>query len=357
MLAMGAVYQLIAVVTQQSIYSIKLGFIHFGLYSIGVFGLYISLGSFELTGMIIFGSLTVGAVIIFLVNVFLTIQHSRLKNTVISASTSALFYLGLTVISGVLIVLNFQFSILGEFHHVLLIGHLWMGLIGWFLFLIVGYSFKMLPMFYLAHGHKESWQKWILISLHLCIWVGIFGAVIGKGTSILPIGLGLLTMGLVMFIVQIREIQKKRFKKNPGKGIVFFVFLVYFFTLLVGGLFIVSLVNPHFIWQSNLLTLILVFYILGFVSLSILAYLSKIIPFLWWTFRYGKQVGQQETPSLAIMIDETVVHRKLWLLFISLLLFIVGLGTGESFVIAATSILFAFSTVYYLFTIVKAFTY
>lgn len=357
MLAMGAIYQLIAVVTQQSIYSNRLGFIHFGLYSVGVFGLYISLGSFQLTGMIIFGSLTVIGVILFLINVIVTVQKSQLKNTVISATTSALIYLGLTVLTGILMVLNFQFSFLGTAHNGLLVAHLWVGLIGWFLFLIIGYSFKMLPMFYLAHGQKEHWQKWILLCLHCSIWVSVIAALMGMATTILPISVGLLLTGLVLFLLQIKAIQKKRFKKNPGKGITFFVFLVYFFTGLTVIVFISSLINPGFIWQSNLLALLLIFYIFGFVSLSILAYLSKIIPFLWWTFRYGNQVGQKETPSLASMINEDVVQKKLWLLFVSLIIFLATLGTGAGIFVLVGAILFSLSTLYYLFTIAKAFTY
>lgn len=357
MLAMGAIYQLIAVVTQQNIFSNKLGFVHFGLYSIGVFGLYISLGSFDLTGMILFGSITVVSVILFLVNVIVTIHLSKLKNPVISATRSALLYLGLTVLTGVLMVLNFQFSFLGNIHNGLLVAHLWVGLVGWFLFLIVGYSFKMLPMFYLAHGQNESWQRWILISLHLSIWISIIGAFAGMAGVLLPVSFLLLLTALVLFIIQIKAIQQKKFKKNPGKGIRFFVFLVYLLTVLPSLILILTIFQPGLLWQSKLLPLALSYYVLGFVSLSILAYLSKIIPFLWWTFRYGNQVGQKETPSLASMMDEDVVQRKLWILFICLILFLVSLAIGVSYLIVAGAVLFSLSTLYYLFTIAKAFTY
>ncbi|MFA9555853.1 hypothetical protein ACERII_00900 [Evansella sp. AB-rgal1] len=354
MLAMGAIYQLIAVVTQQAIYSQKLGFLHFGFYSIGVIGLYISLGNFYLPGMITFGLCTVIGVSLFLFNVLATIHSCKIKNSVISATFSSLSYLGLTVVSGLLMVLNFRFSFMGELHSTLLILHLWFGLLGWFLFLIIGYSFKMLPMFYLSHGYSEKYQKWILLFLHLAIWISILGFSV-KYSILFPLSIGFVCGALWLFVLQIQEIKKKRFKKNPGKGIAFFVFLVYFTASVCSVAFLISLINAPFVF-SQLLSSLLFFYMFGFVSLSILAYLSKIIPFLWWTFRYGNQVGREETPSLATMIDEAVIQRKLWLIFFSLLLFIGGFFIGTPNVSFATSILFSFSIIFYLVSIIKAFT-
>ncbi|MDG5789173.1 hypothetical protein QA612_17075 [Evansella sp. AB-P1] len=356
MLAMGAVYQLIAVVTQQSIYSLKLGFFHFGFYIIGVMGLFLSLKSFHVQGMAIFGTSTVIGVALFLFNVLSTIKQSKLKNPVITASTSALIYLGLTVFTGLVMVLNFQFSFLGSSHSSILIIHLWVGLVGWFLFLIVGYSFKMLPMFYLSHGHSEKWQKWILFTLHGAIIVSAIAALLERATLLFPLSLGLLSLSLVLFILQIKEIQSKKFKKNPGKGISFFVFLVYLFTFMTCSTFLASIFNTELIVNNTVIAPLLFFYIFGFVSISILAYLSKIIPFLWWTFRYGNQVGKTDTPSLSAMMNETIVLRKLILIFISLLIFICGLIINIPAISFLTSGLFAFSIVYYLGTLIKAFT-
>ncbi|SDZ01783.1 hypothetical protein SAMN05421736_10597 [Evansella caseinilytica] len=357
MLAMGAVYQLIAVVTQQPLYSTKLGYVHYALYTVGVFGLFLSLSGLQLFGMIIFGSLTVVGVLVFLANVLMTIYTSRQKNPVITATKSALFYLGLTVLTGIIMVLNFRFSFLGSFHSSILITHLWAGLIGWFLFLIIGYSFKMLPMFYLAHGHSETWAKSTLIFLHGTIAAGSITAIIGKATALLPVCLGLLSTALWLFIKHTQEIRKKRFKKNPGKGIIFFVLLVYMLAGTATVLFAASLVGPDLILSTPVLTAVLFFYLFGFVHLSIASYLSKIIPFLWWTFRYGNEVGKKETPSLATMIDEEVVWKKLVVQLLALILFIAGLFISLPAVNAVTASLFAFSLLYYLFTVGKVFTY
>ncbi|UCZ52445.1 hypothetical protein LGQ02_16615 [Bacillus shivajii] len=355
-LVMGAIYQLISVITQKNIHSKKAGFTHFFLHFIGVTGLLISIPAFNLEGMMVFGAMTIVGVLIFIINVFMTIIRSELNNQVIFATKSSLIYLGLTVVSGLIMVVNFRFGIIG-FHQSLLVSHLWFGLIGFFLFLIVGYSFKMLPMFYLSHGFSEKWQKWCLLSLHIAIIAGAFTAFFSKATAFLPVSLFFLTVGIIFFILQIKEVQQKKFKKNPGKGIRFFVLLVYVFMAVSVVFFIVSVINSSLIVNLNVLTPAIFFFLFGFVSMSILAYLSKIIPFLWWTFRYGKSVGEVETPSLADMIDETIVLQKLWLQFIALLLFIVSLVVGATLFIQLTAILFAGSILYYLVTIAKTFTY
>ncbi|MBU9713240.1 hypothetical protein [Evansella tamaricis] len=355
MLAMGAIYQLIAVVTQRPIYSNRLGFLHYAFYSVGVIGLYISLTGFQLIPMIIFGSLTIIGTLSFIYNVLKTISLSKLNNSVISATRNALLYLGLTVLTGLLMILNFRFSII-SFHQPIFLMHLWSGLIGWFLFLIVGYSFKMLPMFYLAHGHSEKWQVWIIRFLHGAIWVSAIAAFFEKALQLSYLSFFLLSLSLVLFILQIKEIQRKRFKKNPGKGITFFVGLVYGLTGASIITFLLAVIQPSLLLNMKFIGAITLFYVLGFVSLSILAYLSKIIPFLWWTFRYGKEVGKGETPSLSEMINETVAERKLWFQLLCLLLFIGALLLELNLLLIIAAILFAFSIVYYLMTIVKAFT-
>ncbi|GGK35986.1 hypothetical protein GCM10010965_31160 [Caldalkalibacillus thermarum] len=45
-------------------------------------------------------------------------------------------------------------------------------------------------------------------------------------------------------------------------------------------------------------------FLMGWISLSILGYLFKIIPFLWWTYKYSHQIGKVNVPTLKEMMDE-----------------------------------------------------
>ncbi|MGA9227441.1 MAG: hypothetical protein WB217_13940, partial [Mesobacillus sp.] len=45
-------------------------------------------------------------------------------------------------------------------------------------------------------------------------------------------------------------------------------------------------------------------YLIAWIAFSIIGYLYKIVPFLWWTHKYSKEIGKQKVPSLKEMMDE-----------------------------------------------------
>jgi hypothetical protein len=56
-------------------------------------------------------------------------------------------------------------------------------------------------------------------------------------------------------------------------------------------------------------------YLLLWIVLSILGYLYKIVPFLWWTHKYSKEIGKQSVPTLKEMMNEKMAV-PLFILFI-----------------------------------------
>lgn len=47
-------------------------------------------------------------------------------------------------------------------------------------------------------------------------------------------------------------------------------------------------------------------YIFCWIIFSILGYLFKIVPFLWWTHKYAERIGKESVPTLKEMINEKV---------------------------------------------------
>src|SRR5690606_7245031 len=100
--------------------------------------------------------LTLMGIALFVWNVGATMLQARLWNTITVSTAFALVYLLLTAVIGTIMGLNFAFPIWLEGHDRLLGTHIWLGFIGWFGMLITGFSYKMLPMFYLSHGHSSK---------------------------------------------------------------------------------------------------------------------------------------------------------------------------------------------------------
>ena len=56
---------------------------------------------------------------------------------------------------------------------------------------------------------------------------------------------------------------------------------------------------------------------MGWIVFSIIGYLIKIVPFLWWTHRYSQMVGKEDVPALKDMMDEKIIKPLLYLLPVS----------------------------------------
>ncbi|MBU8906111.1 cbb3-type cytochrome c oxidase subunit I [Desertibacillus haloalkaliphilus] len=357
MFVMGAVYQLVPVVTQNELFSTRLGMVHYFLYTAGSIGLLIGFFEFNTVTLIISGALVIIGTLLFISNILLTIFKTRAWNPILFAMYSALFYLLLTIIFGFLMVINFQYPLFGDIHSSLLASHIWFGFIGWFLFLIIGYSFKMLPMFYLSHGYPERLQKWILVLLHVSLLTITSSFFMPVSFSLTWVGLFLLLVILVVYRLHIKQIISKKFKKNPGKGIALTVRIIDWFIIISAGILVVLTIDTHLFSNLTFLTVISVLYLLGWVNITILGYTSKIIPFLWWTFAFGKRVGKENVPSLHQLIDETKVQRRLVLMAIAVIVLAIGIALQLTTIIMIGQISLALVTIYFLIHLLAVFTY
>lgn len=357
MLAMGAVYQLVPVVINGTLFSNKLGIINYFMYTSGSVGLLIGFFQFNPIVLISSAILAVVGVIIFVVNISLTIAKAKAFNSILFATVSSFIYLLLTVFTGLLMGLNFSFGFLGTSHTSLLAAHIWFGLIGWFMFLIVGYSFKMLPMFYLAHGQSVKLQKWVLILFHVSLLLITMNFFLQLGFFVTIVGLITFFVALGLYRYHIYEIQQKKFKRNPGKGITLTVYVVNAFIFIVGLVIVALMIKPELFGSLSFLTAISVIYLFGWLGVTILGYLSKIVPFLWWTFRFGDRVGKENVPSLHDMIDERKIFYRLLFIYSSIILLAIGVALQISLLALVAQISLGVFIAYYLIHILSVFTY
>ena len=90
-------------------------------------------------------------------------------------------------------------------------------------------------------------------------------------------------------------------------------------------------------------------YLAGWVSFTILSCVSKIVPFLWWTKKYGKHAGKPGTPVMADLLKERPVGFGLASIAALQLLLAAGLLTGwQTLTSLSGSVLSVCSIVYIL---------
>lgn len=341
MVAMGAMYQLIPVVFLTPIWSEKFGFIQFVVSAFGITSFALSLAFFTKFTLVT-GIITVVGILMFVFQMMMTIRKQPEKNIFTLFVGSALFCLLLTVLLGVFLAAGVSGHMTVANHVAILKSHIVLGVAGWFTLLIFGFSYKMVPMFSLSHGFSMKLSKPVfvlymagLVSTILSFWIDV--------SSFFQVGMLLLFIAFSLFVWNIKLMINKRLKKNLDKPFIFSLIAI-----TIGWIIHLASVILSFISISQITFGVLIYlYIIGWILFSIIGYLYKIVPFLWWTHRYSKEMGKPGVPTLKQLMNEKLGTN----LFIIFMVCLVGLVIAFSFqlpilyaivqtIIAITAIIF-----------------
>jgi len=292
-------YQLVPVALQVKIRYRKLTYPQYGLYAVGVLGLAFSLYVFKPALLAIFGTLTVIGALMFIFNMVVTTRSAE-KGTIKTAVLLALAFLFLTVLLGLTLALDFYRPFLKSWHERLFHVHILFGTLGWFTLLIMGLSFKLAPMFTLSHKYESGFAPASIHFLHTGIWVAALGFLFH--TLILStLGGVIVFFGIVCYGIQMKKVVDHRLKKKYDLGIKISLLALPFSLALI----ILSIVYGLAVSHAFPTIAVVYVIIIGWIAFVILGYLYKIIPFLWWTYKYGEKAGQKGVPLLKEMMSET----------------------------------------------------
>ncbi|MFG6118135.1 hypothetical protein [Thalassobacillus sp. B23F22_16] len=298
MVVMGAMYQLVPVAFLTPIWNEKFGFLQFFVTAIGAAGLSIALS--VKPGVAIFaGVLTVIGILMFLFQIAMTLLKQEKVNVMTWFVGSALVFFLLTIVAGLTLTWNLAFGTISNYD-AFFKSHLVFGLTGWFTLLIFGFSYKMVPMFSLSHGFSMKWAKPALgsyisglIALVVAVWIGTWPFTI--------IGWALLWLGFTGYALDMKEIIKKRIKKKLDQPFIFSLIAIGFGWLLHTTALLMTVLQ---VTNATVWSWLVYLYIMMWIIFSIMGYLYKIVPFLWWTHKYSGSVGKKDVPTLKAMIQE-----------------------------------------------------
>ena len=289
MLIIGALYQLVPVILNTPLYSEPLAKWTFWSLLTGVVGL--SLG-FALSqyGLVVpvFASITYIALLLFSYNIIKSINGASILNMSGQFVIAAIFWLFLTGTFGILMAYNLGNNFLGNHQMAFLKVHIHLGLVGWFLQLVIGVSTTLLPMFFVSHAQTEQKLKKAFYFLN--------AGLLALGVNWLSVSIPWLSIaswvvivtGVLFYISYVYESYQKRVRK------------------LDIGMQVSVLAFPALI-----LPLVLALYVLfvgdgkmdilyGFTALTvfffplILGQTYKTLPFIIWLDHYQAFVGKQK---------------------------------------------------------------
>ncbi|MCK8488460.1 cbb3-type cytochrome c oxidase subunit I [Paenibacillus sp. MBLB2552] len=357
MLAMGAVYQLINVILQSNLYSERLGYIHYALFTVGLFGLlfgFIQGDTYWIGG---FATIAFSGIVLFVWNMAATLLRAGTWNAITIGTACAVLYLLLTGLSGMAMGINFATGLYNDLHENLFGTHIWLGTLGWFGLLITGFSYKLLPMFYLSHDYPTRLEYVVLGLWNAGVLLGATSFLFGLSAGYKVAALLLIVLAVLCYNVHLLQIRSKRHKRSPGAGIEWTVTGSQIFAIFSVVFAIRALVSPEHLLDTHTVLMVGWVYLSCWVSFTVLGYMSKIVPFLWWTHKYGKQAGRPGTPLLADLLDERKANFGLILILCANLTVLVGLILGSQVVIATGGALLSIVSVAYITLIALVFAH
>jgi hypothetical protein len=241
-------------------------------------------------------------ILMFLFQMFMTLRKQAKPNILTTFVGSALVCLFLTIFLGITLIFSLQTGFAAQFYQAIFKSHLLMGVTGWFTLLIFGFSYKMAPMFSLSHGFPMIHARYVY-GLYMSGLVITLISFFSDNSYLLKAGIFLLFAGFSVFTWHVSIIIKKRLKKKLDHSFSYALGAIGLGNLVHLAAFI-ALWTDHF---SILIGPLVYLYLLLWIVLSIMGYLFKIVPFLWWTYKYSKEMGKKAVPSLKDVMNEKVV--------------------------------------------------
>lgn len=348
MIVFGALYQLIPVVFNTSLFSEKLALITFWMFAVSIVFMVYSFWIAAFTTLLIYASVLMFiSLLLFIINILLTKKRGK-TNIQSKFIIGAVYWLFFTALLGLLIALNFRYNFFAEIHLHYLKIHAHLGLIGWFLLLIIGVSSTLIPMFFVSHQANEKKLNYALYLINAGLILLTLDWLFIKSRFFIYLNWFLITLGIIFYLSFIAESYKKRLKKDLDVGMKYTVIAV---LMMVVPLFLSLLIRINFNFEFELLMRITTLYgfsiIFGLVTTIILGQTYKTLPFIIWLDKYQKYIGKYKTPLPRELYSEKIGNFQLYFYLAAIAAFIVGLIANQLIIVKIGSYAFLIVAVLY----------
>lgn len=329
MMILGASHQLVPVLIEGKLYSNVLAYATFLLAAIGIPLLAYGFYTFNMGWPAQWGGWLVnGAMVLYLGNLAMSIQNSKGENVHAVFIFTAAAWLLITTIAGLLLVHNFTSPILSadSLHYLSLHAHL--GIVGWFLLLVMGVGSRLVPMFLISkyNAPKRLWIIFGLINGALALFIIFFFQNVLAPFYLLPVLL--LLIAIVLFVQYSYKAYQQRIRKSvdePMQLSMLSVLMLLLPLLLLLVLFFFLLFNNS---QQQLVLAYGFVIFFGWLTAIILGMTFKALPFIAWNKVYHQKAGLQKTPNPKDLFSNTVFKAMSLAYIVGFLVFATGILTS-----------------------------
>lgn len=345
MIILGASHQLVPVLIEGRLYSESLALVSFILAALGIPLVVCGFYFFHVGWPLQAGAILVNAgVIAYLANLALSIRESKRHDVYsIFVFTAALWLLS-TCIFGLLLVFNFTGSVLPSDSVEYLPIHAHMGLVGWFLLLVIGVGSRLIPMFLISKytNSKKLWWIFVLINTGLLGFIALRTLQVNYISWYSP--LLLVAIALAVFASYCYSAYKERIRKQVDDQMKISLLSVALLFVPVVCLLVVI----YFLAMKFNLVLLYGFCIFfGWITAIILGMTFKTLPFIVWNKVYHKRAGAGKTPVPKELFSQPLFRWMGISYLVGFILFIIGLVCLNDLVLKSGAAVLLASSVFY----------
>lgn len=354
MIILGASHQLVPVLIEAKLFSNFLAYLSFALAGVGIPLLVYSFFKFQFNWTALTGAILINAAIIsYLANLAFSITKAKTENVHAIYVFTAAVWLLVTTIIGLLLVFNFTDTILPKdsVHYLSLHAHI--GIVGWFLLLVIGVGSRLIPMFLISKydDPKRLWLIYYLINAGLVGFLVIFFFFSSAILYLLPVGTVLLA--LVLFGRFCLNAYQQRIRKQVDVQMK--ISLLSVAMMLLPVIVLIALIILLLLSAANTkLVLAYGFSIFfGWITAIIFGMTFKTLPFIVWNKVYHDKAGLGKTPNPKDLFSTAVFNSMGVAYLVGFVFFALGVLLASALVLQAATILLLATAILYNWNVIK----
>ena len=326
MMILGASHQLVPVLIEGKLFSEWLAYLSFALAGAGIPLLVYSFFTFNLGWPAwIGGTLVNVAILFYIINLAISILQSKQENVHAIFIFTAAAWLFITTMVGLFLLFNFTLLIFPKDSIQYLSLHAHLGIVGWFLLMIIGVGSRLIPMFLISkyNNPNKLWLIYFLINAGLIVFIVQFIFFPDTFNYLLPVVF--IIISLALFAQYCYRAFQQRIRRAVDEQIKISLIAVLMLALPIIFLVIILFVLLASAENSGLVLSYGFSIFFGWITAIILGMTFKTLPFIVWNKVYHKKAGLGKTPNPKDLFNNVVFKNMGVFYLLGFILFIAGI--------------------------------
>ena len=359
MIILGSSHQLVPVLIERKLYSDFLAHVSFALAALGIPMLVYGFYTFQLGWLTACGGiLIVASIVTYVVNLAFSIAGKGKENVHAIYVLTAACWLLITAGLGLLLLYNFQYALLSKTSIKYLPLHAHLGIVGWFLLLVIGVGSRLIPMFMISKYSNVKKLRWIYFLLNSGLAGFVLCSFFTEDSILLTFPLLAVGIGIFLFGTYCYRAWQLRIRKGVDEQMKMSLLSVVMMALPILLLTTIIIAMIIGISQETQLALTYGFLIFfGWLTAIILGMTFKTLPFIVWNKIYHHRAAEGKTPNPKEFFSD-IIFRIMCIVYLAgFILFATGILLQSELLLHFAAQLLLFTAFLYNWNVMKIITY